>query len=62
MLGKILFDEKNPKLEKKHVRQAACQAAGRPGRSAVGSRGYVLVHYQLIKCGCGDMFDKALST
>ena len=28
---------KYPKLEKKHVRQAACQAAGRPGRSAVWS-------------------------
>ena len=37
MLGTILFDGKNPKLEKKHVRWAACRAVGRLGRSAVGS-------------------------
>ena len=33
---KHFLTEKYPKL-KKNVRQAACQAAGRPGQSAVGS-------------------------
>ena len=57
---KHFLTKRYPKLEKKRVRQAACPAAGRPGRSAVGV-GYILFYYQLIKCRCWKVFAKALS-
>ena len=57
VLEKALSDGKISKTQKKHVRQAACQAAGRPGRSAVGSAiFYFIIKVRVLEGDCQSSF------